>query len=324
MYPVRDVLMREPTTVGDDGQADARTSIGTRSANSSTSSMAARSTTTSLWGLDLVRHGLPGTRRGTAALVEKCTDDSPASAPSDSTDVLFRRYRATRNRAIRNELVVRHQWLAERCAQRFRNRGEPHCDIVQVAQLGLVKAVERFDPTRRTSFASFAIPTITGEIKRHFRDHTWSVRVPRRSKDLMVSVREGTEALHHRLGHSPTVDEVAAYIGSNRETVLETMEAGAAYRSSSIDQLMRGDAIPIRDLLGGEDRDLEGAVLRVTSRQALANLDERSREVLYWRFYEQCTQDEIGARLGIGQVQVSRLLRSLLKKLRNEIDASGP
>ena len=237
--------------------------------------------------------------------------------------MLFLRYRETGSRALRNELVVRHQWLAERCAHRFRNRGEPHSDILQVAQLGLVKAVERFDPARGVSFAMFATPTITGEIKRHFRDHTWAVRVPRRSKDLIVTVREGTEALHQRLGRSPTVDEVAAHIGSDRETVLETMEASAAYRSSSIDQPVRGDATPMRDRLGVEDGDLEAADVRVASRQAMANLDERSREVLYWRFYEQCTQDEIGERLGIGQVQVSRLLRSLMKQLRQELGASG-
>jgi RNA polymerase sigma-B factor len=237
---------------------------------------------------------------------------------------MFLRYRATRSRALRNELVVEYRWLADRCARRFRNRGEPDADVLQVAQLGLVKSVERFDPTRGLSFVSFATPTITGEIKRHFRDHTWAVRVPRRSKDLMVTVRTATDLLHQRVGRSPTVDEIADQIGVDREAVLDTLEASAAYRPVSIDHPAHGAGgrapAALVDGMGRQDPALESADLRVAARNAMANLDERSRQVLYWRFYEQCTQDEIGERLGMGQVQVSRLLRSLMTRLRSEIE----
>jgi RNA polymerase sigma-B factor len=242
------------------------------------------------------------------------------------TDELFLRYRSTGSRVLRNQLVVEHTWLAERCAARFRHRGEPDGDILQVAQLGLVKAVERFDPARGQAFVSFATPTITGEIKRHFRDCTWAVRVPRRSKDLMGTVRAATELLHHRLGRSPTVDEVATEIGVAREDVLDTMEASAVYRSSSLDQPVdpsgRAGSGTIGELFGADDGDLRDADVRIAARLAMSHLDERSRQVLYWRFYEQCTQEEIGERLGMGQVQVSRLLRSLMTKLRRELDVS--
>ncbi len=244
--------------------------------------------------------------------------------PDKSVD-RFAEYRATRDRSIRNELVVQYDWLAHACARRFADRGEPWADLVQVAQLGVVKAVERFDPARGVSFPTFAVPTVVGELKRHFRDATWSLSVPRRCKELLTRMNVANESLHQRLGRAPTVDEIAEVLGVERDLVLETIEANQAYRSTSLEQPRTqpgGDAErPRSEMLGADDEGLDNAELRLSAVRALAVLDERMRKIVYWRFFEECTQREIGRRLGIGQVQVSRLLRSALAQLRSELGA---
>jgi RNA polymerase sigma-B factor len=240
---------------------------------------------------------------------------------------LFRDYRSSRNRRIRDQLVIEHQWIARRCARRFSDRGEPYADLLQVAQIGVVKAVERFDPSLGHRFASYAMPTVMGELRRHFRDTTWHVAVPRRSKDLIGRLNSTIETLSHQLERSPLVEEVAEAMGVEPEVVLETMEAGRCYRASSLDGTPLGDAGKMSDAherMGADDPDLDDAPLRLSTAEAVRQLDERSRSIILWRFYEGCTQSEIGDRLGIGQVQVSRLLRAALGRLRSSLAEHEP
>ncbi len=235
----------------------------------------------------------------------------------DATTIeLFRQYRSEGSRRIRNQLITEYDWIAQRCARRLGDRGEPLGDLVQVARLGLVKAVDRFDPSRGYAFPAFAMPTVTGELRRHFRDATWQVAVPRRAKDLLSRMNTATSELHQQLGRAPTVDELARYLNVGGELVLETMEAAQCYRTSSIDEgAGEFDPIPL-DRWGGDDTAYVESELRVATVSALEHLDDRSQKIVLWRFYEGCTQSEIGARLGIGQVQVSRLLQAALNRLR--------
>ena len=227
----------------------------------------------------------------------------------------FQRLRATGDTTIRNDLIIDHRWIATQCAGRFRYRGEPELDLVQVALLGLVKATDRYDPERDVPFHAFAIPTILGELKRHFRDTTWAVGVPRSAKDLMPRLRAATELLDQRLGRSPTVDELAAELRVDREVVIAGLAARGANRTKTLSDADTGTLCT----WGSTHADMTGEIEdRLAALDALADLDERSRKIMVWRFYEELTQREIGERLGIGQVQVSRLLRSALHRLRGE------
>src|SRR4051812_13487521 len=169
------------------------------------------------------------------------TDSSPSQrvhhllVPADpAVTARFVEYRRTGNKRLRNELVAEHRWIAIHCARRFARRGEPLDDLLQVAQLGLLKAVERFDPTFGVRFPTFAMPTVLGELRRHFRDHTWPVRVPRRVKELYLELSSCVESLGHELGRPPTIEEIADEMHSSTDEVLEAMEAGAVYRTSSL------------------------------------------------------------------------------------------
>lgn len=227
---------------------------------------------------------------------------------------LFEQYRATGDRAVRNELVRRHVWLAERCARQYRDRGEPLDDLVQVACLGLIKSVERYDPDRGP-FVAFASPTITGELKRHFRDATWAVAVPRRPKELRTRVSTANESLRHGLGRSPTVDEVARFANLPREHVIEALEAERVYRLLSFEDSMR--AFEPRTRTEPDSRETS-----LLAHDLMACLDDYQREIVYLTYFEGWTQREIGVRLGLGQVQVSRRLRSALDRLRAAADAA--
>jgi RNA polymerase sigma-B factor len=238
-------------------------------------------------------------------------------------DVLerFRAYRATGDRELRNELVDEHRWLAERCARRFAGKGEPLDDLVQVAMLGVLKAVERFDPARGSCFEAFAVPTVRGELRRHFRDATWAVRVTRRAKDRQGDLRTATEVLWRRLERAPRVEEIAAELGIPEEGVLEAMEARAAYRGLPLvpprpregtddDTVEEGFTLGATDgVLGGSDDRLE--IVRL-----LATLPPRERTIIYLRYFHDLSQSEIAARVGTSQVHVSRLLRASLDDLR--------
>ncbi|CAN5538336.1 SigB/SigF/SigG family RNA polymerase sigma factor [soil metagenome] len=231
----------------------------------------------------------------------------------------FREYHASGSRAVRDRIVEHHRWIAERCARRFADRGEPAQDLMQVAQIGIVKAVERFDPERGHGFPAFAMPTVMGELRRHFRDTTWDVKVPRRSKDLVAGVNSTIASLNQTLGRPPQVDEVARAMDLTPETVLETLEAARCYRAGSLDDAGE-EGLSVQERIGEEDADLDNTELRITMLDAICRLDERSQRIVLWRFYDGLTQAEIGQQLGIGQVQVSRLLRAALTKMRPYLD----
>jgi RNA polymerase sigma-B factor len=215
--------------------------------------------------------------------------------------------------------------LAEYLARRFANRGEPLDDLVQVASLGLIKAVDRFDPTREVAFSTYATHTIVGELKRHFRDKGWAVRAPRRMQELYLSLGKVVAALGQELGRSPTIAELAAEVQVSEEEVLEALEAGQAYRSTSLDApagTEEGETLGAR--LGGEDPSLEDAESRATLSPLLGQLGRRERLILHLRFFDGLTQSEIANRLGISQMHVSRLLARSVSQLRNAAEAPAP
>ena len=230
----------------------------------------------------------------------------------------FERFAETRDPALRDELIEAHLGLAEYLARRFANRGEPLDDLVQVASLGLVKAVERFEPSRGLEFTTFATPTIVGELKRHFRDKGWAVRVPRRIQELHLRVSRVIDDLALELGRSPTVQEIAQRAGTTEDEVIEAIDAGSAYRSASLDAgRSDDDETPVLlGQLGGLDPELARAERRAALSPMLAGLPEREQMMLYLRFYEGMTQSEIAKRLGISQMHVSRLLARSLQQLR--------
>src|SRR6478735_8221893 len=185
------------------------------------------------------------------------TGNSQERAAHDAANLeRFTRWRSTGDTRIRDRLIIDHQWVAVRAARRFADRGEPYDDLYQVASLGLFKAVERFDPEVGSSFLAYAMPTVVGEIRRHFRDHTWSVRVPRRAKDLKGALTAAVSELSQELGRAPQVDEIAARLRVDPETVLETLEASAAYRTSSLDVPASEQPSALQAALATDDVDL--------------------------------------------------------------------
>ena len=238
---------------------------------------------------------------------------------------LFVEFDRTRDRAVRDELIEAHLRLAEHLARRFANRGVAMDDLVQVAALGLVKAVERFEPDRGLEFSTFATPTIVGELKRHFRDKGWAVRVPRRVQELHVEINGLVGLLTQRYGRSPTIAELAAMAHSSEEEVLEAMEAAQAYRSTSLDAPVAGSddgSGSLSGLIGDDDENLGEAETRVLITGLLTTLPKREQLMLRLRFYEGMTQSQIADRLGISQMHVSRLLGKSLAMLRDRIDAA--
>jgi RNA polymerase sigma-B factor len=224
---------------------------------------------------------------------------------------------ATRNR-IRDELVEMHLPLVEYLARRFRNRGEPLDDLVQVATIGLIKSVDRFDLERGVEFSTYATPTIVGEIKRHFRDKGWAIRVPRRLQELKLSLTKATSELSQKLGRSPTVGELAGHLGMSEEEVLEGLESANAYSAVSLDAPDGGDedAPAVADTLGIQDEGLEGVEYRESLKPLLERLPPREKKILLLRFFGNMTQSQIAAELGISQMHVSRLLARTLSQLR--------
>jgi RNA polymerase sigma-B factor len=219
----------------------------------------------------------------------------------------------------RDALVARYLPLATRIAYRYRRAHEPPDDLVQVASVGLLKALERYDPERASSVSTFAVPTILGELKRHFRDRGWAVRMPRDLQELALKVERATDEIARRLGRSPTVGEVAEELGITMEQVVEAQEAASAYRAVPLDAPRddgEGGEREPGPTLGGDDPGYEAAEQRATLDRLMRVLPEREREVLRLRFVEDLTQTEIGARMGISQMHVSRLIRRALDRLR--------
>lgn len=224
--------------------------------------------------------------------------------------------------AIRADIVTRALPLAEHIARRFRGRGEAYDDLVQVARLGLVNAVDRFDVERGTDFVSFAVPTIMGEVRHHFRDVGWAMRVPRRMKDLHLEITKVVGILSQKLGRSPSAREIADELGIEPAEVAEGLLAGGAYHTTSIDAPVGdrdGDAT-LRDTIGMDDSALEKVESFVALGPALEQLPERERTVLLLRFFGGMTQTEIAERVGISQMHVSRLLSRTLAQLRTELE----
>jgi RNA polymerase sigma-B factor len=232
-------------------------------------------------------------------------------------DPRFARYRESCDHRLRNGLVVDHRSLAVACARRFAHKGEPLADLVQVAMVGLIKAVERFDPTVGVAFSSFAVPTITGELRRHFRDAGWAVHVPRRAKDLYVSVATAVDELTLMSGRAPTVPEIAGWLGASVDETLEALELRDSYRGVPLPESDEGYE---SRALGSDDRGYAVAEVRQTVHQLLRTLpSDRDREIVRLRFIEELSQSEIAVRIGVSQVQVSRLLRLNLGRMHRAL-----
>jgi len=223
---------------------------------------------------------------------------------------------------LREEVIGEYMSYARYVAGRFRLRGEGAEDLEQVAYLGLVKAVDNYDPGYGTTFLSYATPMIAGEIKRHFRDTTWDVHVPRRMQELSAAIRVAEVNLSQDLGRPPTVDEIAAKLETTTEEVVDALDAAQAYNTASLDvpvAMSDGEGATLGELLGEEDPALGMVVDREALRPLLAELDEREKRILLMRFFRGMTQSQIGAELGVSQMQVSRLLTQILGRLREAV-----
>ncbi|RJQ79090.1 SigB/SigF/SigG family RNA polymerase sigma factor [Pseudonocardiaceae bacterium YIM PH 21723] len=223
-----------------------------------------------------------------------------------------------RRTELRDELVTGYLPVAKHIAQRFSNRGEPQDDLVQVATVGLINAVDRFDAERGTDFLSFAVPTIMGEVRRYFRDSSWSMRVPRRLKELHLAISGANSRLSQSLGRAPTPSEIAEDLKLSKEEVFEGLEAGNAYSTASLDGMLQDQdsGMSLGDSLGEEDSELDGVELREVLEPVLRDLPQRERTILLLRFFANMTQTQIAERVGLSQMHVSRLLAKTLRKLR--------
>jgi RNA polymerase sigma-B factor len=221
-----------------------------------------------------------------------------ASLPADHPD----------REKLRDDLVRGFLPVAQHIARRFSNRGEPLDDLVQVATVGLINAIDRYSPDRGTDFFSFAVPTISGEVRRHFRDLGWSMRVPRRLKDLHVSINGAVSELSQSLGRAPKPTEIAERLGVPVSEVLEGLEASEAYRSSSLDEMLSSEqgSATVGELVGAADAELDRVDFRQALRPVLAELAERERTIVLLRFFGNMTQTQIADRVGISQMHVSR------------------
>ena len=236
-------------------------------------------------------------------------------APDES---LFRRYRAEPSPLLRRQLVERWLPLARQLAAHYKVRDEAYEDLLQVASLGLLKAINGYDPARGIAFTSYAVPTILGELRRHFRDRAWSVRVPRALQELALDVEKTSVRLTTQLGRAPTVQELAAALDTTAEAVLEARQAGDAYSATSLES-QRGDdpdAPTLGDTLGSFDDGFHVAEHRATLTSLLDAIPERDREVLRLRFEEDLTQTEIAARIGVSQMAISRIIRRSIDRMR--------
>lgn len=238
---------------------------------------------------------------------------------------LFVRYHRDGDARARDQLVERFLPLARQLARRYQRGGEPLDDLLQVASLGLIKAIDRFDPDREIAFSSYAVPTILGEIKRYFRDRTWAVRVPRDLQELTLKVDRAVGRLSEDLRRQPSVAEIATAVGTEEEDVLEALQAGGAYRAVSFDAPRAGssdeDVATLGDSVGVDEHGFNRAEERATLQQLMSTVTPREREVLRMRFEQDMTQAEIGAVIGVSQMQVSRVIRQAIARLRAAADA---
>jgi RNA polymerase sigma-B factor len=213
--------------------------------------------------------------------------------------------------------------LAEHLARRFGGRGQQLDDLVQVASIGLVKAIDRFDAGREVRFATYATATIVGELKRHFRDRGWGVRVPRSVQEATMQVNRATADLWQELGRAPTVADLVARTDLSEESVIEALGASRAYTSASLDEPVGDSGSSAGDLLGSEDERFDVSVDWLAMAPKLRTLSERERRILYLRFFEDKTQTEIAEEIGISQMHVSRLIRRAIETMRDELERGG-
>jgi RNA polymerase sigma-B factor len=230
-----------------------------------------------------------------------------------------------RRASLREQLVELHMPLVVYLARRFSGRNEPMNDLVQVGAIGLIKAIDRFDPARKLEFSTYATPTILGEIKRHFRDTGWLVHVPRRAQELQTTLNAARADLSQELGRAPTVKELAERVEIDEEIVLEALDVGRAYSGVPLDVLAApGETVPEHPMLGVLDEGFDQVEQRELLRKAIAKLPENEREILLLRFIASKTQTEIASIVGVSQMQVSRLVARGLRRLRESLGATEP
>ena len=256
------------------------------------------------------------------------TTDDPDDREAERNDrdlrviAEFAELRASGDPALRDRLIEEHRWMATHAARRFLGRGENVDDLGQVGTIGLIKAVDRFDPTRETAFGPFAFVTIIGEIRRYFRDSTWRVKAPRRAKDLQAPVAGATEELSQRLGRSPRPSEIANHLGVDVDDVLLAIEARTANRTASLSAPRPGASEsdgPRPEVADRDDRLPDDELVAI--RALLDRLPAREQKIVRLRFYEQLSQSEIAERVGVSQMHVSRLLRVALAQMRTALEA---
>ncbi len=252
--------------------------------------------------------------------------DSPRKTPSRSEiRALFVSYTETRDPKVKNALVDAHMDLVHSLARRFANRGEPLDDLVQVASIGLLKAIDRFDPERNVQFSTYAVPTIVGELKRYFRDRASTIRLPRGLRERTYKLNAAIQQYSQEHGRPPNISEIAAATGINEEEVIEGLEGAEASSVASLDTTSDNGEMSLLDVLGDDDRALANLDERLSLAGSMSNLDTREQSLIYLRFVEGLSQTEIAERLGISQMHVSRLLRRALMILRQDLVAStGP
>jgi len=264
---------------------------------------------------------------GEAAAAETTPAPSTAASRSVSTDPaerVFLEYGRTRDPRLRDKLIAMHQNLVRFLASKFANRGEPLEDLVQVGNIGLVNAVDRYEVGRGNKFSTYATPTIVGEIRRYFRDKAWSLKVPRRLQELNQAANKAVDALSSKLGRSPTIAEIAAAIGATEEETLESIELGNAYETVSLDTRMsnESDSAPmtLAEFVGGEDENLKNLLSHGDLSAAIEKLEEREQAIIIQRFFQDLSQAEVAKKLNISQMHVSRLQQRALTNLKKLLD----
>ena len=239
---------------------------------------------------------------------------------ANDAESLFREFARTRDTKVRDRLVTMHQNLVRYLAGKFMNRGEPIEDLVQVGTIGLINAIDRYDPERGTKFSTYATPTIVGEIRRHFRDKAWSLKVPRRLQELNLAANKISETLSQKLGRSPTIQEIGQAVGASEEETLEAIELGNAYDTVSLDsKLVHEDEsapLSLSEFVGDTDGSLDNLEKYGDLNQAMDRLDTREKSIIYLRFFKDMSQTEVAKRLNISQMHVSRLQQKALRRLK--------
>lgn len=254
--------------------------------------------------------------------IERKRRNSTDATPGETAE-LFSEYASGRDPSTRDQLILSHQNLVHYLAGKFTNRGIPMEDLIQVGMIGLINAVDRFDPERGLQFSTFATPTILGEIRRHFRDKGWNMKVPRRLQELNMAASRASGRLSVELGRPPTIHEVAAKIGASEEETLEAIEMGNAYDTVSLDAPMQtqGESGPltISEFFGQDDESIRNIESHGDLRQAMDSLEPREKAIIYYRFFKDLSQTQVAERLNISQMHVSRLQHKAMRKLKESL-----